>query len=147
MSSEAVSSTRSERVSMRRLLWVGPLAIVAAVAANLLFVAIANPLTGVSPDFPALTFEAIAVFTVWGVLAAVIVFALVARFSRRPIWLYRRIALVALLLSLIPDLAMPFMPSPVPVGAREVVLLMLTHVIAYAVCVPLLTTLTRESSA
>ena len=96
------------------------------------------------PVIPPLTAGAIALFTAVGVLAAVVVFALVARFSQRPIRRYRQIALVALLLSLIPDLAMPFLPSPVPVGAREVVLLMATHVVAAAVAVWMLTTLTRE---
>ena len=80
------------------------------------------------------------------IIAAVVVFALVARFARRPIWLFRRIALVALLLSFIPDLALPFMPGPDPVGPREIVLLALTHVVAAAVSVALLTTLARDPS-
>jgi hypothetical protein len=144
--SDAVSLTDAERVAFSRLLWVGPLTIVAAVAANVAFVTVANPLFGVSPDFPPLTLDAIAVFTAVGVLAAVVVFGLVARFSKQPIRRYRQIALVALLLSLIPDLAMPFLPSPVPVGAREVVLLMATHLIAAAVAIWMLTVLTRESA-
>ena len=116
----------------------------AAVVANVALVAVANPLFGVSPDFPALAKEAVAVFTAVGVLLAVAVFALVARFAQRPISLYRRIAIGALVLSLIPDLAMPLLPSPIPVGAREIVLLMTTHVIAAAVAIGLLSSLTRE---
>lgn len=85
-------------------------------------------------------------FTAVLVLAAVGVFALVARFARHPIRLYRRVALVALLLSFIPDLAIPFMDSPIPSGAREIVLLMLTHVVAAAVSVAVLSTLTRDPS-
>ena len=144
MSATMPMPTGAERVSFSRLLWVGPLTIVAAVAANLVFTTIANSLLGVSPDFPPLTAGAIAIFTAIGVLAAVVVFALVARFSKRPIRRYRQIALIALLLSLIPDLAMPFLPGTVRVGAREVVLLMATHVIAAVVAVWMLTTLTRE---
>jgi hypothetical protein len=146
MSTSAHAPARSEQVALRRLLWVGPLAVLASVVANLIFTMIGNQLLGVSPEFPALTPGAIAVFTAVGVLAAVVVFALVARFARRPIWLFRRIALVALLLSFIPDLALPFMPGPDPVGAREVVLLALTHVVAAVVSVALLTTLARRPS-
>lgn len=146
MSTSAQSPAQSERIALGRLVWVGPLAVLASVAANLIFTMIANRLLGVSPEFPALTPGAIAMFTAVGVLAAVVVFALVARFARRPIWLYRRIALVALLLSFIPDLALPFLPGPDPVGAREIVLLALTHVVAAAVSVALLTTLARDRS-
>src|SRR5687767_12007698 len=91
--SDSVSLTKPERVAFSRLLWVGPLTIVAAVAANVAFVAVANPLLGVSPDFPPLTLDAIAVFTAIGVLAAVVVFGLVARVSKQPIRRYRQIAL------------------------------------------------------
>lgn len=79
------STPTAERVSLARLLWVGPLTIVAAVVANVAFVAAANPLFGVAPDFPALAKEAVAAFTAVGVLLAVVVFALVARFAQRPI--------------------------------------------------------------
>jgi hypothetical protein len=138
------STQTAERVSLARLLWVGPLTIVAAVVANVAFVAVANPLFGVGPDFPALTREAVAAFTAVGVLLAVVVFALVARFARRPISLYRRVAIIALALSFIPDVALGVLPGPVPVGPREVVLLMATHVIAAALAIGLLTSLTAE---
>ena len=140
------SAPTAERVSFARLLWVGPLTILAAVLANVAFVAVANPLFGVAPDFPALTKDAVAAFTAVCVLLAVLVFALVARFSRRPISLYRRIAIIALILSFIPDVALGVLPNPVPVGVREVLLLMATHVIAAAVTVGLLTSLTRAQA-
>jgi Family of unknown function (DUF6069) len=141
------SALTPERVSLTRLLWVGPLTIIAAVVANVAFVTVTNPLFGVPPDFPALTREAVAAFTAVGVLLAVVVFALVARFARRPISLYRRIAIVALMLSFIPDLALLLIPGPIPVRVREVVLLMATHVVAAAVTIGLLSSLTREPPA
>jgi Family of unknown function (DUF6069) len=144
MSTATLSTAHSERVSLGRLLWVGPLAVAASVGANVLFALITNELFGVSPEFPPLTPGAVAVFTAVLVFVAVGVFALVARFARRPIRLYQRVALIALLISFIPDLALPFMESPVPIGTREVVLLMLTHVVAAAVCLPLLTALSQE---
>lgn len=135
---------RAERVDLKRLLWAGPLVVVAAIAANVVFGLIVTRLFGISPDFPALSSGALAVFTAVLVTAAVIVFALVARFARRPITTYRKIALGALLLSFLPDFAMPFLPGPVPIGILEIVLLMITHLIAAAVAVGLLERFARE---
>lgn len=132
----------SERVSISRLLWVGPLIVVAAIAANVLFALLATRLFGVSDEFPPLTAGAIAIFTLFGVLGALVVFTLVARFARRPYALFRKIALVVLVVSLIPDLAMPWLPGPVPAGAVEVILLMVTHVIAAGIVIWLLERLT-----
>ena len=132
----------SSRPDLRRLIWVGPLIVAAAIVANVLFALLTTRLFGVSDEFPALTAGAIAMFTLFGVLGALIVFALVARFSRRPYALFRKIALVVLVVSLIPDLAMPWLPGPVPAGPIEVILLMITHVIAAAIVVWLLERLT-----
>ena len=47
------------------------------------------------------------VFTVAGMVGAVVVYGLVLRFARRrPVWLFRREALVALVISLVPDVLM-----------------------------------------
>lgn len=135
---------RLERVSLSRLVWVGPLVVVAAVAANVIFSLIVTRLFGIPPDFTALTPGVIAVFTAVGVIAAVIVFALVGLFSSRPIRLYRRIALAALLISFLPDLAILIIPGPTPVGILDVLLLAMTHAIAWAISVELLTRLTHR---
>lgn len=128
--------TEPERVAAGRLLWVGPLIVVAAIAANVIFTLITTRLFGISPDFIALTPPAIAMFTLFGVVGAVVVFAIVARFARRPFSLFRKIALVVLIVSLIPDLAMLFVPDMA--GPVEVVVLMITHVIAAGIVVWLL---------
>ena len=73
-------------------------------------------------------------------VGAVIVFAIVARFARRPYSLYRKIAVGVLVASLIPDLALLWMPEPA--GTIEVILLMITHVIAAGVVVWMLERLT-----
>jgi hypothetical protein len=146
MSGEIGAPARTERVATGRLWWVGPLAVIASVAANVVFTLIANAVFGVPPDFLPLTPDAIAMFTAVGVIGAVVVFALVARFSTRPIRLFRRIALVVLVVSFLPDLALPLIPDPVPAGPREVLILMATHVVPAAISVYLLTTLTRETA-
>src|SRR5689334_21612227 len=97
---------REERVSSRRLLWVGPLAIVAAVIANQIIRLIAVSLFNISPEFMALQVGPPFMFTIMGVLGAIIVYAVVGRISRRPIRLFRVIALVVLVLSFIPDIGL-----------------------------------------
>ena len=131
-------SHETRRVELRRLLWVGPLVIVASVVANVVFAALAVRLFGISAEFLPMTSEPIAVFTAVGVLGAVIVFALVARFSREPISLYRKIALGVLLISLVPDLLLLWAPPEMRADVPQVIALMLTHVVAAAVCVWLL---------
>ncbi len=143
MEAAASNAGGSERVSFRRLLWVGPLAVVAAVAVNVVIRTVAVALFGLT-DFPPLMLGPTILFTIFGVLGAVMVFALVARFSGRPIRLFRRVALVALLVTLVPDVLLLVAPSISGTTVAGVLTLMAEHVAAWAVSVGILTTLTRE---
>jgi hypothetical protein len=138
----AASNSPTGRVALGRLLWVGPLAIIASAIANALLQQIAAALLRPDPAFLPLSFGPPIFFTVVGVLGAVIVFALVARFARDPIPLFRRIALVVLIVSFVPDVLMLFANTPGATVAN-VVVLMLMHVVAWAITVELLTRLTR----
>ena len=135
---------RTERVAGGRLLKASALAIVASVVANLIIRVIAVSLLGIGQEFPPLSWGPPIVFTIMGVLGAIIVFAIIARFSKRPIRLFRIVALVVLVLSLLPDIgllnsnAMPG-TSLASVGAR-----MLMHLAAGAITIWLLTTRTIE---
>ena len=83
------------------------------------------------------------VFTLFGVLGAVIVFALVGRFSRRPLRLFRRIALVTLVVTFVPDILMLVTGFNPGTTLANVIVLMLMHVVAWAISVYMLTTLAR----
>jgi hypothetical protein len=133
-----------KRISFGRLLWVGPLAVLAAVIANVLVSITAVALLGISPEFDPLHVGPVIGFTVVGVLGAVIVFALIARFSRRPVCLFRRIALVVLLLSFVPDLSLLYASPYAGTTVQSVIVLMLMHVVAWLISVGLLTTLTQR---
>ena len=71
---------------------------------------------------------------------------LVARSSPHPIERYRTIAIVALVLSLIPDvLLLITKPEGVPgVTGSAIAALMVMHVVVAAICVGLFTTFTQE---
>ena len=79
-----------------------------------------------------------------GVLGAVIVFAIVARFAKRPIRLFRIIGVVVLVLSLLPDLGLLNGNAMPGTSLGSVIALMLMHVAAGAIAIWLLTTRTVE---
>ena len=133
-----------KRISFGRLLWVGPLAVLASVIANVLVSITAVALLGISPEFDPLHVGPVIGFTGVGVLGAVIVFALVARFSRGPVRLFRRITLVVLLLSFVPDLSLLYASPYAGTTVQSVIVLMLMHVVAWLISVGLLTTLTQR---
>ena len=143
---QAIDSGAQRHVILGRIWWVGLVVMVASIAANAIVAALAGPLLGASPVFPPLQPGGYVFFTVVGVLGAVITFALVARFARRPIRTYLTVATIALALSFVPDL-MLFMAdsSQLPGGSVPAVLaLMVMHIVTFAISVGLLTSLTRR---
>jgi hypothetical protein len=78
--------------------------------------------------------------TIIAVGTAIIVFAVVVSHAGRPIRLYRRMAVVTLALSFIPDVALLFVGGPRYSAAAHFMLTVL-HVVDAAICVGLLTTL------
>jgi Family of unknown function (DUF6069) len=143
MQSEAPDRTKNIWLRFR-LWWVGLLAIIASVAANLLVRQLALATLGISDEFEELSgigaIITITSLTTLGVLGAVIVFALLERFARRPILMFKRFAVVALVLSFVPDVLL--LVASVP-GATvvSVGVLMSMHVVAFAISVGMLTTL------
>lgn len=142
--STSTYTDRAERIPSGRLWKVGGLAIVASVIVNLLIRIIAVNVLGIGSDFPPLGWGPPIVFTIIGVLGAIIVFAIIARFARRPTRLFRNIAVVVLLLSLVPDILLLTSNAMPGTSLGSVVSLMLMHVAAGAITIGLLTTQTAE---
>ena len=131
-------------IDPRRLLWAGPLTIVAAIAAVLLVRRAALLVIDLPQRFAPLAVFPPIIDTFVLVAAAVIVFAFVAGTTGNPLRRYRRIAFAALLVSFIPDLMLPGRwPSATwPLAG----VLMTMHVAAWWVTVTLLTKLTTTRS-
>lgn len=146
MTSISTAKASPERISGRRLWWVGPLTIAAAVIAVLIVRSLAVALLAPASEFMPLWWGPPIVFTVVGVLGAVLVFAAVGRWARRPIWLFQIIAAVVLVISFIPDIMLLLAnPAPYPgITPGTVGALIVMHIVAWAVSVGLLTTLARE---
>jgi hypothetical protein len=145
----SVATRSMQRVRYSRLWWVGLLAIVLAVIANLIVRAVALRFITVPPEFIPLSEPgATVVFTAVGVLAATIVFAITGRVTRQPARVYTIVAIIALLLSLVPNMSMLMNPASAPFPGASLgsnIVLMLEHLVAAIVAVWVLTTQAVET--
>ena len=153
MSSIALSSSSSSptpvaprAVSWGRFALVGLGTLIAAVLANLLVYLIGSVVVGYDPQFVVLAnASGTILFTVVPAIVAVLLYAALIRFTSNPARIFTNIAIVVLILSLIPDLT--YIPSVPGATSGQTAILMLMHVVAAAVIVWMLTTLTRSRRA
>ena len=130
---------RGEGIAFGRLLWVGPLAAVTAAVVNVLVRTISVVLFDIPPDFQPLTLGPVIGSSIVGALGATIVFAVLGRFARRPIRLFRIIAVVVLFLSFLnPVVALS------DASLQMILTLEFMHAVVAAISVGLLTTLGRD---
>ena len=134
-------------IDLGRTIWVGPLTVLSAIGAVLVVRVGAVAALRLPPS----TFQPLGWFfpivdTLVLVTAAVIVFAFVARTAARPIRTYQRIALAALVLSMIPDLQIHARRPDLFTWPRTAAL-MIMHVAAWWVTVTMLTRLTTCSKS
>ncbi len=137
-----------EAIAWRRLPFAVLLAAIAAAVANSLIYFAASALGfilesvliptagGESP----LTVGMVVITSVIGAVGAVIVFAVIGLFARRPVKLFRIVSIVVLVLSFATPLTIPSAPVSM-VLSMEVM-----HVAAWAAIVGLLTTLARREA-
>jgi hypothetical protein len=130
--------------SIKKLWTVGPLTVLAAVIGVLIVRAIAMAILP-PPYAPGLEMIMISiVLTVILCTAAVIVFALVARYAKNPIRTYLIISSIFLLISFVPDIAVVSMPMP-GAGWPYSITLMIMHVVAGLITVYMLIRLTKSN--
>ena len=134
---------RIERVTLSRLWWVGLLTIVASVVANLLILLIAKAVLPISADFAPLAVGPVMMWSLIGSFGATLVFFLLARLTRRPIYIFQLIALIVFLVTLLPDITLFFVPAFPDTTAISVGTLILMHVGTALICVGFLTRLVR----
>jgi Family of unknown function (DUF6069) len=134
-------------VNLRRLFWVGPVTVVAATVGVLIVRLVGVAIVRPDPAFPHLAWLPPTVFTVFLVIGAVLVFALVARLSKQPYRTYFVISLIVLVLSFMPDAAEPIWALVPGANWPNAVLLMVLHVVAWGITVGMLFRLTRPKAA
>jgi hypothetical protein len=136
----------SPAVSRGRFALVGLSTVAAAVLANLLVYLIGSVVVGYDPGFVVLANPSGTIlFTVVPAIVAVLLYAVLTRFTDNPARIITNIAVVVLIVSLIPDLT--YIPSVPGATSGQTAILMLMHVVAAVVIVSILTTQTRSPRA
>lgn len=119
------------------------IALVVTIPLNLAIEVLARQAFAVSPDFEPFQ-GTVAPYTAGGVVLAGAVFAVLQHFVREPDRVYVRVAIVALVLSWVPDAALLVLQDP---GATvpAVASLMLMHALTAGIIVSLLVRIARPS--
>jgi hypothetical protein len=134
----------SNGIDRSRLLMAMIASVAAAALANVVMYFIVGLLYDAPEGFAPLTLGPILLFTIVGTSAGALLFWFLSGRSANPIRTYRLIALVALILSIIPNIVAYFNPSmfPMPGGTPMAFLvLILFHIVAAVVSVMVLTTM------
>jgi hypothetical protein len=124
--------------------------IAAAVIASIIAYYIVRAFVELPANFPPLSIGAISFFTIIGTGLGALTFWWLSRRSATPVRTYWIIAVIALILSILPNLAAAINPAlfPFPGGsATGFLVLVLFHVIAMLVSVTVLTRLATEEPA
>jgi hypothetical protein len=103
MAADETAAERRDGVSFTRLLWVGPLTVVVALLVNLAIKTVLQALQPALTEMGQLG-RPLIILTLEGAILAVIVFALLVWLVPHPIRWFRLVAVIALLISLLPDL-------------------------------------------
>jgi hypothetical protein len=145
MASTTTRPTSRQGVALRKLVWVGPLTIVIVALVNLVIRTIAVAFFGVPDGFMYLQAPFVIGSTVVFLVLALVAFILVGRFARRPVGLYRILALVALFVSFLnPVMALAgLFPAP-GMNLHVFWTMIMMHTVTAIITVSLLTRLAVE---
>ena len=140
MTAATIQTKSSRKLTLSRALLAGVLAIALSIVANLVIRWLGMLIVPVDAGFmPLSTWQPTAVITTLFLVVATIVFLVINAFAANPSRIFNIVALVALIVSLIPNVLMLFSSAPLPnMGMPTpgaVVILMLQHVAAYAITV------------
>jgi hypothetical protein len=136
------SSAQAERraIEWGRYALVGLATVVAAVLANVIVYFLGSLIVTYDPQFVILANPSGAIiFTVVPAIVAVLLYALLLRFTAHPARIFTIIAAVILVVSWIPDLT--YIPTVPGSSAEQTVVLMVMHLVAATVIVWMLTRL------
>lgn len=118
---------------------------IAAVVVNVLIYYAGSALIGYDPQFVVLaSVSATILFTIVPAIVAVLLYAILLRFTKNPVRTFTIIAAVVLVISVIPDFF--YIPTVPGASLGQTVVLMLMHVAAAVVIVWTLTNFTQPES-
>jgi len=141
-STSASAPSVSRSIGRGRFAKIGIATVVAATIVNVIAYYIFGLFVDYNPDFVVLSTPGGTIFyTVVCSIVAVAVYGALVRFTANPVRNFKITAAVVLVLSFVPDIA--YIPTVEGSDNPQIVVLMLLHVVAAAVIVPMLTTLAR----
>jgi hypothetical protein len=133
---------KTRTVAWKRFALRGLATVAAAVLANVLVYFLGGAFVTYDPQFIVLVdVSGVVIFTLTAAIIAVLVYAPVLRFARRPARTYTIIAAAVLVVTVIPDFT--YIPTVQGSSNAQIVILVLTHIVAASVIVPMLTSFTR----
>ena len=136
MSTTQTMSSALKRQGLSAQFWrVGLLTLLAAVVINTVIALAAHILFMVAPTFVPLQVASVIPATAVAVTGALLVLALISRRSQRPVRLFRRIALLVLLVSIIPDLLLPVIGLYPGTTLPAIGMIMLMHLVTASLCI------------
>lgn len=142
MTAQTQPNTAAQRHPSGKIWTAGLITIVISVILNYAVFWVATTLLGIQSDFaPFVNPISIAIFTVILLVVATVVWWWIARRSATPETTFHTVVLVALLLSLIPDALLFFVPGPPEMGTPALpAILVLTamHVLTWLVTISVL---------
>ena len=136
------ATTPDQRYPVGRILLAGLITIVVALALNYIVYWIATGMLGIQSDFaPFVAPATFGIFTTGFLVIAVLVWWWITRRSATPEKTFNTVALVALILSIIPNVLFLFIPPPPQSGTATLpamLVLIGMHVLAWFVTITLL---------
>lgn len=127
-------TSRRPRLDTKEVWFAGAAAAIIAAIVNAVIVILGNAVMGFNPLVQAVSPGAVVGFPLIAVVLATLIFWLLAQRLVRPFPMFRTIAVVVVLLSLLPDLWLLSQPVRFTgVGWSEVIALMLCQVVAFAI--------------
>lgn len=142
MSATTSTARDSRNISWGRYALVGLATIVAAVLANLVVYYIGSAVVGYNPDFVVLsTNGGTIIFTLVPAIVAVLLYAILLRFTRHPERIFVIISVIVFIVTLIPDFT--YIPTVPGSSNPQTAILVLMHVVAAVVITWMLTKLSR----
>jgi hypothetical protein len=145
MLSTSTRPTVQERVAIRKLVWVGPLAIVLVALVNLVVRTLAVSFFGVASSFVYLQAPLVIGSTVVFLALALLAFVLVGRVSSQPIRVFRIVAGMALFVSFLnPLMLLAGLFPAVGMNLHIFWTMVVMHCASALITVSLLTTLAVE---
>ena len=144
--SATTSTVRDSRnISWSRYALVGLATIVAAVLANLVVYYIGSAVVGYNPNFVVLsTNGGTIIFTLVPAIVAVLLYAILLRFTRQPERIFVIMSVIVFIVTLIPDFT--YIPTGPGSSNPQTAILVLMHVVAALVITWMLPTLTRTQA-